>query len=388
MRTSARLRRSGAGRMTKHAFALAFAALACQPPAGGPGAAPGSGPPGAPGSGAPASKPAVVAKAVQLLTVKPAPFAERIEVTGTLKAPDDVVVAARGAGTVTFLVERGAEVVLGQVIARVDPALTNAGANQAQAAVAVAEAGLRLAEDTLKRQKPLHDQGIVSALEYRRLEATVDQARAQVRQARAVAAQARTQVDYTEVQAPFAGKIEERFCERGGQLAPGAPVVRLVSTARLTIEAGVPERYASDVKVGDEGEVLFTAYGLPPRKAAVIFVGQTIDAANRTFPIELSLENPDGSLKPQMSVRLNLQRTRREDALVVPQTAILRDVDGESLFVAEGGKARQLKVEIGGSADGQVLITQGLTPGMQVVVRGQTSLSTGDLVRIDQEGKP
>ncbi len=366
-------------RVSPPTLALGLALIGCAPP-NAPGAAP--------GSGAPASKPAEVAKAVQLLTMKPQAFAERIEVTGTLKAPDDVVVAARGAGTVTFLVERGAQVNTGDVIARVDPALTNAGANQALAAVAVAEAGLRLAEDTLKRQKPLHDQGIVSALEFRRLEAQVDSARAQVRQAKAVAAQARTQVDYTEVQAPFAGKIEERFCERGGQLAPGAPVVRLVSTARLKIEAGVPERYASDVRVGDAGEVLFTAYGLPAREASVVFVGQAINAENRTFPIELTLENPDGSLKPQMSVRLNLQRTRRDDALVVPQTAILRDVDGESLFVVEANKARQVKVELGGSAAGLVLITQGLTAGMQVVVRGQTSLATGDLVRVDQEGKP
>lgn len=353
--------------------------MACEPGAGGP---PGAAPPTA----APPKAPQL-AKVVRLIQLQPRAFAERIEVTGTLKAPDDVVVGARGAGTVTFLVERGTVVQANEVIARVDPAMTSAGAAQAVAQVAVADAGLRLAEDTLKRQKPLHAQGIVSDLEFRRLQAQADQARAQVRQAQAAATQARTQVAYTTVEAPFAGKVEERFCERGGQLAPGAPVLRLVSTARLKLEAGVPERYAQDVHEGDEGEVLFSAYGLPPRRATVTFVGQAIDEANRTFPVELALDNPDGSLKPQMSVRVNLQRTRRDDALIVPQTAILRDVDGATVFVVEGEKARQIKVELGGSTDGDVLVTSGLEPGMQVVVRGQTSLATGDLVRVD-EAKP
>ncbi|MEZ4475418.1 MAG: efflux RND transporter periplasmic adaptor subunit [bacterium] len=286
---------------------IAVALVACQPPGEGGGQAP---PSQAPATEAP--------RPVRLLALAPRAFSERIEVTGTLKAPDDVTVAARGAGTITFLVERGQRVEAGEVIARVDPALPSAGAAQASAQVQVAEAGLRLAEDTLKRQKPLFDQGIVSALEFRRLQAQVDQARAQLRQAQAVAAQARTQVSYTTVEAPFAGVIEERFCERGGQLAPGAPVVRLVSTARLKIEAGVPERYARDVKVGDEAQVSLAAYQLPPRTAAITFVGQAIDPSNRTFSVEFDLDNPDGALKPEMTVRVILSRAARADALGAP----------------------------------------------------------------------
>lgn len=350
---------------------------------------------GAPGSTAgKAEAKAPKVRPVELLTVDAAPFAEAFEVTGNLSAIDDVVVAARGSGSVLSVVPRGTRLEADEVIAKVDPALSNAGAAQARASIRLAQASLSLAQDTIARQKPLYEKGIISGLEYRRMQGQVDQARAQLAQARASAQSARTQVRYTEVRAPFAGVVEKRLTERGEQLAPGQPVVRLVNTDRLRVKAGVPERYARDVAVGQTAQMDFSTYGLPSREGTISFVAQSIDPASRTFPVEIDLDNTDGALKPEMSVRVKLTRAGAQDALVVPQTAVLRDVNGDSLFIVEqrGGageapsmlSAKRVPVKLGPSSGGRVVVASGLTAGTQVVVRGQASLTTGDRVRVEQ----
>lgn len=328
---------------------------------------------------------------VELATVSPSAFAETFEVTGKLTAPQDVMVAARGAGEVLSIVERGTAVKAGDQIAKVDPALTQAGAAQAQATIQLARASLSLAQDTLARQKPLFEKQIISGLEYRRLQGQVDQARAQLAQANAAARSASTQVRYTEVLAPFDGVVEQRLVERGEQLAPGKPVVRLVNTATLRVKAGVPERYARDVAAGQTASIDFSTYGLGIREGTISFVGQAIDRASRTFPVEIDLANDDGSLKPEMSVRVVLSRSANAEAIVVPQTAVLRDVDGDSLFIAEGTlasgeaqtrlTARRVPVVLGRSSGGRVEVTSGIAAGMRVITRGQASLTTGDAVR-------
>lgn len=371
---------------------LGVTLLACSPPTAATDGKGGQTPPqGA--AKAPATEKKAQARVVKLLTVQPAAFVETFEVTGKLTAPRDVMVAARGAGEVLSVVERGTVVKKGDQIAKVDPALPQAGAAQARASIRLAQAGLSLAQDTLARQKPLYEKQIISGLEFRRLQGQVDQARAQLAQARAAAQQASTQVRYTEVLAPFDGVIEERLVERGEQLAPGKPVVRLVDSSVLRVKAGVPERYARDVVKGQTATMDFGTYGLGTRKGTIGFVGQSIDSGTRTFPVEADLDNADGSLKPEMSVRVQLSRATRAAALVVPQTAVLRDVDGDSIFVAEGQSAqgeaparlvaRRRGVELGRSSDGQVEVLKGLKAGDRVIVRGQASLGTGDLVKPD-----
>lgn len=349
-------------------------------------------PPGKPDpKAAKAAEAAEKVRPVELLQVSPTAFAEIFEVSGKLTAPQDVMVAARGSGEVLSIVERGSTVKAGEQIAKVDPALTQAGAAQARASIQLAQAGLSLARDTLRRQKPLYEKQIISGLEYRRLQGQVEQARAQLAQARAAARSASTQVRYTEVLAPFDGVVEQRMVERGEQLAPGKPVVRLVNSSTLRVKAGVPERYARDVAAGQTATIDFSTYGLGKREGTIGFVGQAIDSASRTFPVEIDLKNDDGALKPEMSVRVRLARSANAKAIVVPQTAVLRDVDGDSVFVAEGTfakgeaptrlNARRVPVVLGRSSAGQVEVTSGLDAGMRVIVRGQASLTTGDPVR-------
>jgi multidrug efflux pump subunit AcrA (membrane-fusion protein) len=123
----------------------------------------------------------------------------------------------------------------------------------------------------------------------------------------------------------------------------------------------------------------------------VRFVATAIDPRSRTFDIEVELDNASGRLKPEMVARLLVTRARLEDALVIDQDAVLRDEEGEHVFVVVDGRrgpvARRRSVEVTGRAGGRVVV-EGVKAGARVVVAGQTKLIDGDRVDIEGEGRP
>ena len=344
------------------------------------------------GAEAPAAAPVDAAvkpqRRVSTLVVRPRSFAERIEVAAVIEAPRDATLSARASGTVRTLVALGATVEAGAVVARLDDGLQRAVAGQARAQIESAQAALALARDNQRRQKPLFDRQIISALEFQGIESQLAQAEAPLAQVRAARDSAEEQIAVTRVVTPFGGTVEERFVEAGEQVSPGQRVLRVVDTAVVKVTAGVPERYSVDIVPGAAVEVRFSAYGIGPRQGEVAFVGRTIDPQNRTFPVEVRLDNAEGAFKPQMVARLVLTRATLADALVLPQSALVLHESGQSVFVVDRGVAgrpsvsRRVEAEIGARSAGEVVITAGLKPGDEVVVIGQASLAGGDPVEV------
>ena len=346
----------------------------------------GCGPGDAPDAETPGEAAAARAVPVEVVLAEALRFEDRIELTGNVKAPNDAVLSAESAGRLTYVAELGRFINAGQVVARVDGRLQQAGVEQAQATLAAVEAQAALAEDQFMRQEPLYRDSILSALEFEAVRAQRAQAQAQVAQARAGVSVARTQAGNTVLAAPFAGTVEAHLADRGETVGPGTPVVRLVAASGVRVAAGVPEIYANEVAEGTEVQIEPTAYGAPPMRGTVVFAGRAIDPQSRTFPIEVSVDNRDGLLKPAMTTRLYVTRRVVEGALAVPLVAVERDERGEGLFVAidQGGRlvAERRNVITGARADGRVVIESGLAAGEQVIVSGQGALTTGDAVRI------
>ena len=164
---------------------------------------------------------------------------------------------------------------------------------------------------------------------------------------------------------------------------------RLVSSGGVTVRAGVPERYAGDIEVGTQVRIEPTAYEAEPRGGRVTFVGTAVDPQSRTFPIEIAVDNSDRQLKPDMVVRLQVAREVLEDAISVPQEAIIRDERGTSVFIAvtdAGGTTvvERRVVELGPDSGDQVVLLDGVEPGDRVIVSGQSGIAEGDRVRVTE----
>jgi len=323
---------------------------------------------------------------VETMVLEPTLFNDIIEITGTVATQEDATLSAQTAATVRSLAPLGTTLSAGQTVAQLDDTLVKAAVRQAEAQVAVSQAQADLAEDTFKRQEGLYRDSIISALEFETIRAQQAQARAQLSQAQALLAQAQEQRSHTTITAPFAGTIEEHLVEIGEQVTPGVAVARLINTRRVKVKAGVPERYAADIRRGTPVEVSFKAYGGIRRTGTITFVGSAIDRSSRTFPIEVDLENGDGLMKPEMIANLYVTRSELPGRLVVPQTAVLRDENGASMFVVNKTDslvlARRQPVVMGASYGNRAVIEAGLSAGDEVVIVGQTNITEGDALMV------
>ncbi len=318
---------------------------------------------------------------VETLVLAPSEFDDIIEVSGTVEANNDAVLSSQSSGTITTLVPLGRQVGQGGVVAQTDASLANASLAQAQAVLDQAQAQAAFAEDNYNRQQGLYADSIISALEFENVRTQRASANASVAQARATIQQAQAQLRFTRVIAPFAGVVEAHLVERGEQVNPGTPVARIVSTRDVKITAGVPERFAGNIRVGDEVQVRLDAYGGERRVGRITFVGSAVNAQTRTFPIEVSMGN-DGTLKPAMVATVLVRREQIADALVVPRAAVVREADGQIAYIVENGIAQSRTVTTGSSYGDRVVVTSGLSAGDELIVLGQNNVAPGDQVEV------
>ncbi len=323
---------------------------------------------------------------VSTYTVASQSFEEIIPVTGVLTSPRDASLSAQTSGTIISVAEVGSRVERGDVVAKLDDRLIQAALEQAQATRLSALAASELAQDLFTRQEPLYRDSIISAIEFENVRSRLNQSKAALAQVDAVVAGAKQQLENTFVRAPFSGAIEGRMAEKGEQVMPGSPIVRIVDTSSLKIQAGVPERYASDVRVGTNVEVSLKAYNGDLFGAKVTVVGNVIDPQSRTFLIEVNVSNSGRNLKPEMIVDVLISRRVLKNQIVLPQTSIILDENGSSVYIVDESNAKKVAklvhIETGASYGGQTVITSGLEAGSQVITVGQTMVSEGDLVEI------
>lgn len=328
---------------------------------------------------------------VETIRVEPSAFEDVIQLTGTVEAPNDATLSAQTGGTLDSIVPLGRFVKSGDVVAVLDADLIQATLEQARASLEAARAQENLAAGLLRRQEALYRDSIVSDLEFENVRTQSLQAQAERARAEAFVHQAEKQLDNTRVRAPFDGTVEERFAEKGEQVMPGSPVARIVNTSSIRVAAGVPERYATNVREGNTATVSFQAYGSDERQGRIRFASRVIDPGSRSFRIEIDLANPDGRLKPAMIANVRIVRERLEDRIVVPQTSILSDESSQSLFVVVAGpngpQAERRTVILGPSYGGRVVIESGLAAGDEVVVVGQTNVTEGDAVEVTTPGQ-
>ncbi len=310
---------------------------------------------------------------VEISTVETRGFVERINLTGTVVAGQDVTLSAQESGVIRrVIVEKGATVTVGQPLLEIDGAVLR---SQVQEATAQAS----LASETWQRRKRLYEEDQVgSELAYLEAKYSAEQASARL-------AMLQIRLGRTVIRAPIDGVLETRLVEVGAMVNVGTNVARIVSLDPVKVVAGVPERYARDVIVGASATTVFDFLDLSS-EGTISYVGATVNARNRTFLIELVMPNPDGLIKPQMVANVGLVRQTVEDAIVIPQEALVRVEDGYVVFVVKGdgddAVVLSRAVELGASQRNEVVIEAGLSAGERLIVVGQQQVTAGDRINV------
>jgi membrane fusion protein (multidrug efflux system) len=312
---------------------------------------------------------------VKTITVKDTLFNHYIEIQGNVDTKENIVISPEYSGILTQLyVKAGQKVSKGQVLARIDD-----GGMSAQ--LAQAETQLALAKTTFERQKNLWDQKIGSEIQFL-------QAKTSLESQQKVVAQIKSQLNKTNVVAPFSGTIDEVMTERGKVVAPGMNLFRIVNLSNMYVTANVPENYIPQLKLGANVDVFLNALG-KSYKGKVRQVGNYINPNNRTFSIEIALPNPDNLLRPNQVAILKIEDYKNPKAILLPENIVQETADGSKVIYTIGSignentaKVTQKKIELGYTSGAFVEVKSGLTTGETVVTEGAKSLKDGITVEV------
>ncbi len=293
---------------------------------------------------------------------------DAITATGQIEALQAVALGPEVDGRlVEILVREGAEVAKGEALFKVDDA-------ELTAQVARAEADRDLAEQALARITQLLSEKAAATADVERAEATARGARATLRLLT-------VRLQRTVVRAPFSGVAGARFVSVGDYVNNGSRLITLQTVNPQRAAFQVPERYAERLKVGQKVEFKVAALESRVFLGTVDFVDPRVQLPARTITVKAIVANPQRVLQAGMFIEARLETTRRNDAVVVPEEAILQLPSGNVVWVVEGDKPIRRPVELGVREPGSVEVLKGVAAGEMVVVGGAERLNPQSKVK-------
>jgi membrane fusion protein (multidrug efflux system) len=306
----------------------------------------------------------------------------RIEATGQLVAKERAEVAAEVSGQITEVaVEEGGAVKEGELILTTDPERRRLERASAVAVRDEARAAVRESERDFNRRKELHERNVASQTQLDQSETELTLAKSRLNAAEAQLGVADRAVRDATVRAPFSGLIAARFVSRGEYVTAGQKLFELVSLDPIEVEFRLTEADSGRVALDQKVEVRVASNPNDVFYGEVTVIAPVIDEKSRTLRVKAQIENSDGRLRPGLFARIDLGLDTRENAVLVPEEAILQRADGSVVFRATpDGRVERVVIETGVVRDGRVEVTRGLAAGDHIVTRGQFRLTDGQVV--------
>ncbi len=323
---------------------------------------------------------------VKVEEIKAHMMGETLTVTATLQADPDRVarVGPRIEGRITAApVKVGDNVRSGQSLATLD----SLQVGEAQAALTLARAELRIAETDFNRAETLNAEEIIARKDFLRAQADRDKAAAGVRAAvdrlrllGGTLDAPPTQASAFTVVAPFAGTVIEKKLTLGQLATPAEPLYVIADLSRVWVLAALPEAALAKVRVGASAKVTLAAYPGQVFSGRVGHIGAMLDKDSRTVAARIELANADGRLKPEMFASASIEAAGdKREALAVPDAAIVL-LDGQPhVFVYEQGAYEARQVEPGERLQGRTVLKSGIKAGDEVVTAGAYALKARKL---------
>ncbi|MEP7064324.1 MAG: efflux RND transporter periplasmic adaptor subunit [Betaproteobacteria bacterium] len=301
---------------------------------------------------------------VDAIKVVRASMPQTITAVGSLRSDESVMLRPEVAGRISAIQFReGQPVSKGTILVRLDPVVNQAEVQQARA-------NQTLAKSKFDRAVDLAKQNFISGQ-------AKDEADNNFKVADAALALAQAHLAKTEIRAPFSGVIGLRSVSVGDYVKEGADMVNLESIDPLKVDFRVPETYFRQVQQGQALSIALDSFPGKVYEGHVIAVNPLIDAAGRSVVIRAQVKNNDSRLRPGMFARVRLVTRDVQDALVVPEQAIVPEGDEQYVFRILDGKAVRTRVETGQRRDAKVEIVKGLNIDDVIVIAGQIKLRDG-----------
>jgi|WetSurMetagenome_2_1015567.scaffolds.fasta_scaffold02239_5 membrane fusion protein, multidrug efflux system len=307
---------------------------------------------------------------IQYKEIIPETFSEKFKIIGTVKPYASAKLSSEEGGLITWLSkDKGDRVYRGETVIRLKRDVDNAIYQQSIAQY-------NLAKDNYERAERLYKENVATERDYMNAKLGLDIAEKSLDLYR-------TRLSKGYVSSPISGVVDAKFMNRGEMTGPGVPIISIVDISRVKISVGIPERYMTAVKTGLSVDITFDVFPDESFTGIISYVSPTISTSNRTFEIEIILNNYDRRFKPEMPANITITKETSDDAIVLEQDMVVDNGDEQFVFILENNEiARKKNVKLGGRNGNKVLIAEGLNAGDKLINVGFQVLTDGDKVQL------
>jgi len=241
----------------------------------------------------------------------------------------------------------------------------------------IAFADSKLAETNLERDEKLAKDNLIP-------NAQLDQTRTFAERALLNRELAKISLNKSIINSPLSGTVKTRFVKVGEFVRKGDRLVEILNVDRILVKVNIPEQEILQFNIGQKVDIELYILEKKLFEGKVKKIGLEADASNRTFPVEIEVNNRERELRPGMLARVTFTKRVDQDQVVIPRHTILERDSGRIVYVVDKGKAFQREVSTGISQREKVQILTGLGRGEQLVVEGHTKLTDGEEINIVQ----
>ncbi|PKP45209.1 MAG: efflux RND transporter periplasmic adaptor subunit, partial [Bacteroidetes bacterium HGW-Bacteroidetes-12] len=312
---------------------------------------------------------------VTVLKTETKAFKHFVEIQGSVQTKENIIIYPEYAGVLTqIFVKEGQLVQKGELLAKID----DGGLNQQLSQM---ETQLALAKTTFERQERLWKDKIGSEIQFLQAKTNFEAQQKAVNQMK-------QQVAKTSVTAPFSGVIDDVISDQGQVVSPGMhQLFRLINLSNVYIEAEIPENYINNIKKNAQVNVYFPVLN-DTIQSTIRQIANYINPNNRTFKVEVAIPNEQQQIKPNMTAVLNITDYINEKALVLPQSVISENAEGEHYVYTINKRnkntfvAQKKIVTIGKSQHGVSEIIDGITSEEIIINEGAKTVKEDEQVLI------
>ena len=310
-------------------------------------------------------------------------FRPYVQSVGTLKAYEEVIASSQVEGILKSIhAEEGTPVSRGTLLAQIDDRDIRQEVVRDEALIKQTQATLANAKVEFKRKDALYKEQLITQQQFDDIATRLALAEADVEKAEAALALSREKLAKTRIASPLQGFVKEKKVSAGDYVRNGTPLFALIKINPIKLLFTVTERDAGKLKVGQQ--VQFKIDSLPDKEftAKVSIVYPHLEEKTRTLQIEAIAPNPDVQLKPGLFSRVVLYTEADRQMTVIPITSILYDEAKTKVFIADGNRAKERNIRIGGKYGELIEVVEGLKAGERVVVVGQNNLAEGIKINV------
>jgi RND family efflux transporter MFP subunit len=329
--------------------------------------------------------------ASEVVTTEPTELRQMMQLTGTLRAVDQVTMKAKVAAEVrAVMVREGEAVAAGQIVVKLDTGEYDARVSQARGNLNNARAQLEIATKTRDNNLALVEKGFISKNALDNSASQYAAAKASVDAAQGALDIVLKSLNDTVSRSPISGLVSVRHVQPGEKVSIDSRLIEIVNLQKLELEAAVPSSEIARVAIGQKVEL--SVEGLPQHfDGKVVRINPSTQAGSRSVPVYVQVTNPQNLLRVGMFAEGRLLLSSKSGVMALPQSAVRKVNDSSFVFAIANNKIERVPVTLGSTGlvgdDHHIEITSGLEFGAQVIRADMGNLTPGTPVRVNATPK-